>query len=278
MELEMLAQLHQEFSEWKRQRRSGAARSSGDIFNVEIPQSRFSFNKTSRNVTFVDKDGKPRVFPYPEKMASKMTIEQFEKCVCEVCSELQEADNCDMMDFAIDDLHGTNLPMEQVLEARHDEMSPMKGHTFVVVKRQECLDRTGKNPISTRWVDTDKSHGQGPMQVRSRFVATDFKRRGERDREDLFCATPPLELLRLSVSLMVTRSPKDFGRSRKMLFVDAKNAHLVPVCQEDVYIELPAEAECEADECGKLKHWLWLPKGRSGLGRPLRRGVVSSWF
>ena len=31
--------------------------------------------------------------------------------------------------------------------------------------------------------------------VRSPFVARDFKRKGEKDREDLFCATPPLELL-----------------------------------------------------------------------------------
>ena len=31
----------------------------------------------------------------------------------------------------------------------------------------------------------------------------------------------------------------------------------MPICQEDVYIELPDEAECGADECGKLKHWLY---------------------
>ena len=42
-----------------------------------------------------------------------------------------------------------------------------------------------------------------------------------------------------------------------MLFIDVKKAHLVPVCQEDVYIELQAEAECEPDECGKLRHWLY---------------------
>ena len=186
-----------------------------------------------------------------------MTTEQFEKSICEVCNKFVEEENCETPDFALDDLHGTDLPMEQVLAARQEEMSHMKGHTFEVVKRQGCFDRTGKGPIATRWVDTNKSRGQGPMKVRSRFVARDFKRRGARDREDLFCATPPLELLRLLVSLMVTRSHKDCGRSRKMLFIDVKKAHLVPICHEDVYIELPAEAECEADECGKLKHWLY---------------------
>ena len=115
-----------------------------------------------------------------------MTTEQFEKSICEVCESFRDQDELGLNDFATDDLHGTDLPMEQVLAARHEEMSHMNGHTFEVVKRQECLDRTGKNPISTRWVDTDKSHGQGPMKVRSGFVARDFKRRGERDREDLF--------------------------------------------------------------------------------------------
>ena len=42
-----------------------------------------------------------------------------------------------------------------------------------------------------------------------------------------------------------------------MLFIDVKKAHLVPICHEDVYIELPSEAECEADECGKLRHLLY---------------------
>ena len=95
------------------------------------------------------------------------------------------------------------------------------------------------------------------MRVRSRFVARDFKKRGEKDREDLFCATPPLELLRLLVSLMVTRAPEDQGRVRKMLFIDVRKAHLVPVCHEDVYVELPPEASCSPDECGKLRHWLY---------------------
>ena len=42
-----------------------------------------------------------------------------------------------------------------------------------------------------------------------------------------------------------------------MMFVDVKKAHLVPVCEEDVYIDLPSEAGCASDECGKLVHWLY---------------------
>jgi hypothetical protein len=39
--------------------------------------------------------------------------------------------------------------------------------------------------------------------------------------------------------------------------LDVKKAHLEPLCEQDVYVELPAEAEVASDECGKLVHWLY---------------------
>ena len=39
----------------------------------------------------------------------------------------------------------------------------MKGSKFRVVKRDEAYRVTGKKPIPTKWVDTDKSHGVGKM-------------------------------------------------------------------------------------------------------------------
>ena len=45
-------------------------------------------------------------------------------------------------------------------------------------------------------------------------------------------------------------------QERKTLYIDVKKAHLVPKCTQDVYVELPAEAEVEEDECGKLVYWL----------------------
>ncbi len=78
---------------------------------------------------------------------------------------------------------------------------------------------------------------------------------GEKDREDLFCATPPLELLRCLLSRQATKRAD--GGGRKTMFIDVKRAHLVPVCKEDVYGELPAEAGVEHDERGKLLYWLY---------------------
>ena len=91
------------------------------------------------------------------------------------------------------------------------------------------MGELGKAPVSIRWVDTLKADG-----VRSRLVARDFKG-ADNDRDDLFAATPPLESKRLLLSRAATR--KNGKLTRKMLFIDAKKAHLNPVCKEDLYIQ-----------------------------------------
>ena len=114
---------------------------------------------------------------------------------------------------------------------------------------------TDEGSISTKWVDTDKSHGIGEIFVRSRWVAPAFKLKGKQAREDLFSATPPLELIRCVISRQATGRAD--GQERKTLYIDVKKAHLVPKCTQDVYVELPGEAEVEEDECGKLIYWLY---------------------
>ena len=79
-----------------------------------------------------------------------------------------------MNEYAWDDVNDMELPIEKVREARTEEMKYMKGKTFKVVKKSEAYRVIGKGPISTKWVDTDKSHGIGEMLVRSRWVARDF--------------------------------------------------------------------------------------------------------
>ena len=48
---------------------------------------------------------------------------------------------------------------------------------------------------SVKWVDTNKGTEDRPL-IRCRLVARDF-RAADRDREDLFAATPPWELKKL---------------------------------------------------------------------------------
>ena len=105
-----------------------------------------------------------------------------------------------------------------------------------------------------KWVDTDKGSGAESI-IRCRLVARDFKVKGEKNREDLFAATPPLELIRALISRTASRN--NYEKVKKMLFIDAKKAHFNPKCDEDVYIELPAEAGAPTGMCGKLNHWLY---------------------
>ena len=55
------------------------------------------------------------------------------------------------------------------------------------------------------------------------MVARDFKG-GDKDRDDLFAATPPLESKRLLLSR--TATGVNGKLTRKLLFIDSKKAHL----------------------------------------------------
>eukprot|EP00973_Karenia_brevis_P061600 8566220-Karenia_brevis.AAC.1 len=50
------------------------------------------------------------------------------------------------------------------------------------------------------------------------------------------------------------------------MFIDVKNPHLSPKCEEDVYLELPPECHCPKGYCGELNYWMY------GM-----RGVASAW-
>ena len=54
------------------------------------------------------------------------------------------------------------------------------------------LGEDRKDPESVKWVDRNKGTKDKP-ELRCRLVARDFKFKGEKDREDLFAASPPLE-------------------------------------------------------------------------------------
>jgi hypothetical protein len=150
--------------------------------------------------------------------------------------------------YALDDVNGGSLDVAKVKEARAEEVDFMRSKVICCeVPISEAWSCTGCGPVSVKWVDTEKSGGI----IRSRLVARDFKTHGEKDREDLFAATPPLELLKAQVSRAAGRS--DY----KVAIVDVKKAHLYPLCEQDVYIGLPAEALAEEGMCGKLVHWLY---------------------
>ena len=151
---------------------------------------------------------------------------------------------------AWDDVRGGELDWEQVQKARLEEVEYMrKRGLWKVVPRAQA---EGKKVTSVKWVDTNKGTEEDPM-IRCRLVARDF-RAADRDREDLFAATPPWELKKLLMSQAAFRGD---GRKRKILLIDVKKAHLNPECKDEVYVELPEEVGAKPDQIGKLDYWLY---------------------
>ena len=76
--------------------------------------------------------------------------------------------------------------------AREARMEEVKGihqmKVYMKVPMNKCLDETGKRPIGTRWVDTNKG-GKGHPNVGRRLVAQELNRF---KCLELLAATPPI--------------------------------------------------------------------------------------
>ena len=103
-----------------------------------------------------------------------------------------------------DDLTGQILDSKLVREARQKELDFFEAKN-VWLRRpfEEARRRTGKPPITVRWVDVNKGDDVNP-NVRSRLVARQIRQPGE---EAIFAPTPPLESLRTILSLAATDIP-----------------------------------------------------------------------
>ena len=156
---------------------------------------------------------------------------------------------------------GTKIDPQLAAEARVEEVRYMeKIRLYEEVPVEECWTRTGRPPVSTKWVDVNKGTEEEP-DIRCRLVARDFKPKGERDRCDLFAAMPPLEAKKLLFQKAVNenlRRRRSRGPGIKIMFIDVKKAHLYGILKEgeEAYIELPGEAGKEG-RCGKLRRWLY---------------------
>ena len=103
-----------------------------------------------------------------------------------------------------DDLSGQLLNPELVKLARAKEMEYLDGKDVWELKPiDERRKRTGKPPVTVRWVDVNKGDDVSP-NIQSRLVARQIRQAGE---EAIFAPTPPLEALRSIISLAATDLP-----------------------------------------------------------------------
>ena len=117
-----------------------------------------------------------------------------------------------------DDVKGGSLDPAEVLKARAEEMSYISKHKlYDKVPRSLCYEKTGKAPIRSGWVDTNKGTSKEP-NFRSRWVAKEYRRNA---CAELFAVAPPLEALRM----LLSRGASAQGRGTCLGVVDVRRAY-----------------------------------------------------
>ncbi len=160
-----------------------------------------------------------------------------------------------------DDLTGQVLKDDLVKQARAKELAyfNQKG-VWRKVQRATARSRTGRPPISVRWVDVNKGDEINP-NYRSRLVARQMKAL-DRSGQTYFAPAPPLEALRTVVSLAMTRigdhqpiwDPSSPDRTQISL-IDVNRAYFNAKIDEKeapTFVELPAEDPDAANMCAML--------------------------
>ena len=146
-----------------------------------------------------------------------------------------------------DDTSGEVLDPRLTQAARAEEVEAIRNiGVYRKVPITQCLKETGKRPIGTRWVDTNKGDKLKP-KVRSRLVAQEINRH---DMPELFAATPPLEYIKYLISLCASSQWTNSPTRLKISYV--KKAYFYAAATRRVYVALPAEDILPGEEgmCG----------------------------
>ena len=99
--------------------------------------------------------------------------------------------------------------------------------------------------MTTRWIDQNKGDSETP-NYRARLVGREIKRD---KREDLFAATPPLESLRIIISICASNQNSNFAEDNFIImYNDVKRAYFHAPAKRPVYIKIPDEDFEPGDE------------------------------
>ena len=101
----------------------------------------------------------------------------------------------------------------------------------------EARARTGRKPVGLKWIDTNKGSAEA-SRYRSRLVCTEVRHKGV---EPIFSATPPLETLRVLISVACQ---EDVFRAEDRFLIttaDVSRADFYADAVRNVYVQLPDE-------------------------------------
>ena len=162
-----------------------------------------------------------------------------------------EEENTEELEVAWDDVCGAELNPQKVGQAREKEIDYVrKMDLYEKVPLQQCFTRTGRAPITTRWIEIHNGDIDNP-NYRSRLVAREIN---TYKRDDLFAATPPLESLKLILSMTATAN-----HGEVVMVNDISRAFFHARAKREVYVQLPKEDQKEGEEGlrGRLKYSMY---------------------
>jgi hypothetical protein len=143
-----------------------------------------------------------------------------------------------------DEVTGASLPPQAVHEARSLEVEYMHKLKVYVGSTAEEMKADGCRAIPTRWLDVNKGDASR-IEIRSRLVAQETQWRSDIAAGDVaatFAATPPLEGIRLLVSLAVSgQSHLQPSAQRVLGFYDISRAHFHSPVRRRLYVVPPPE-------------------------------------
>jgi hypothetical protein len=139
-----------------------------------------------------------------------------------------------------DEYSGEPLNDELAKRAKEEELQYF--HSKGVWRVVPRAHAAGQRVIGTRWVSCNKGDVEHP-EIRCRLVCQEVK---TYQSEEFFAATPPLETLRMVLSMAAD------DHRMQVTLVDISRAYFNAYIAREVYVELPREAGHGKDVVGKL--------------------------
>ena len=185
-----------------------------------------------------------------------------------------------------DDLTKQILRDDLVIEARRKELEyfTSKG-VWCKRPRREAFARTGRKPVTVRWVDINKGDDIAP-RYRSRLVARQLKCQ-DKSGESFFSPTPPLESLRAVISLAATEVEgwkpclDDSDQRTQVSLIDISRAYFNAVTdeQDPTYVELPPEEDGFGELVGLLlRHMYGTRRAADGWQQEYSTSLIEMGF
>ena len=143
----------------------------------------------------------------------------------------------------------------------------------------------GRSPISVRWVEKNKGDDESP-NIRSRLVAREIRQAGQ---EAIFALTPPLESLRMILTMASTdppgrlahvRDPASVKRTQILLADISKPYFNAKTSEEDpVYVDFPMEAGQPEWTRGLLRRHMYGTRRAAEVWQDeCSATLISEWF